>query len=138
MHIISAFARDDNILFRRFIVRCGRRSVFFCRILSFIVDIVSQSVYNTGEEKDTLSLRDILLSVQYICIIGSFVESLLVVRRLKNSLHVYLLLSCISLLINSTGYLLESIRCITRMLPIQQMVCFPVFHTAMGSSIICL
>ncbi|MBO6113169.1 MAG: response regulator [Lachnospiraceae bacterium] len=57
----------------------------------------------------SLNLRSILLVIQYICIIGSFIESLIIVRRLKTNLNVYLFLSCIALLINETGYLLELI-----------------------------
>jgi len=54
-----------------------------------------------------MSLREILLAIQYMCIIGVFVESVVIVKRWKNYLHLYLLLSCIAALLNYVGYLLE-------------------------------
>mgnify|MGYP003297503762 CR=1 FL=1 len=54
-----------------------------------------------------MNLREILLAIQYMCIIGVFAESVVIVKRWKNSLHLYLLLSCIVALLNYVGYLLE-------------------------------
>ncbi|MCR4895452.1 MAG: histidine kinase, partial [Lachnospiraceae bacterium] len=54
-----------------------------------------------------MTLRSILLGIQYICIVGMFLETWIIFRRLKNDLHAYLLMSCISALINNIGYLLE-------------------------------
>ncbi len=54
-----------------------------------------------------MNLREILLAIQYMCIIGFFVESVVIVKRWKNFLHLYLLLSCIAALLNEVGYLLE-------------------------------
>ncbi|MCR5788492.1 MAG: response regulator [Lachnospiraceae bacterium] len=51
-----------------------------------------------------MSLKDVLLIIQNITICGLFVESLIVIRRWKNTLHLYLLLSCIALLVDSIGY----------------------------------
>ncbi len=50
-------------------------------------------------------MRSILLAIQYMTIIGLFVETVLILRRRKESLHVYLFLSCIALLVNNLGYL---------------------------------
>ncbi|MBE6913796.1 MAG: response regulator [Ruminococcaceae bacterium] len=54
-----------------------------------------------------MSLRDIVLAMQCICIIGVFAESVVIVKRWKNELHLYLLLSSIALLLNEIGTLLE-------------------------------
>ena len=56
-----------------------------------------------------MNLRAILLAIQCMCIIGIFVESVVIVKRWKNSLHSYLLLSCIAAFLNEVGYLLELI-----------------------------
>ncbi len=52
-------------------------------------------------------MREILLTLQYICIIGLFVESLIIFRRLRNSLHLFLLISCICAFATNLGYLME-------------------------------
>lgn len=54
-----------------------------------------------------MTMRDILLTIQYICILGLFVESVIVFRRWKKPLHAYLFISCMATLINSIGYLLQ-------------------------------
>ena len=56
-----------------------------------------------------MNLRAILLAIQCMCIIGIFAESVVIVKRWKNSLHSYLLLSCIAAFLNEVGYLLELI-----------------------------
>ena len=56
-----------------------------------------------------MNLRAILLAIQCMCIIGIFAESVVIVKRWKNSLHLYLLLSCIAAFLNEVGYLLELI-----------------------------
>ncbi len=52
-------------------------------------------------------MRDILLGVQYLIIIGVFIESVIVFGKWKNSLQRYLFLNCIAVLINDIGYLFE-------------------------------
>ncbi|MCR4925966.1 MAG: response regulator [Clostridiales bacterium] len=52
-------------------------------------------------------MYNLLLIIQYITIVGLFAETCIVFRRRKNPLHNYLLFSCISILINSVGYLLQ-------------------------------
>ncbi|MBE5852170.1 MAG: response regulator [Lachnospiraceae bacterium] len=54
-----------------------------------------------------MSLREILLAIQCVCIMGVFTESVIIVKKWKNELHLYLLLSSIALLINEIGTLLE-------------------------------
>ncbi len=54
-----------------------------------------------------MNLRGILLTVQYISIIGLFIESWIVFRRWRNVLHGYLFFSCLVILVNNVGYLLE-------------------------------
>ena len=54
-----------------------------------------------------MSLRIILLSIQYISIAALFIESILVFRRWKNRIHGYLFISCIAALVNNVGYLFE-------------------------------
>ncbi len=56
-----------------------------------------------------MTLKSILIIVQCVCIVGIFMEILLILRKMKNSLHLYLLLSFIALLTNEIGYLLELI-----------------------------
>ncbi len=48
-----------------------------------------------------------LLTIQYVSILGLFVESWLVLRKWKNTLHTYLFFSCVTALINNLGNLLE-------------------------------
>ena len=54
-----------------------------------------------------MSLHNILLIVQVEIILGLFIESWIIFKKLKNPLHIYLLLSCICSLTNNVGYLLE-------------------------------
>ncbi len=54
-----------------------------------------------------MSLHNILLIVQVEIIAGLFIESWIIFKKLKNPLHIYLLLSCICSLTNNVGYLLE-------------------------------
>lgn len=52
-------------------------------------------------------MRSVLLAVQYASIIGLFIESWIIFRRLNNSLLAYLFLSCLAILINNLGYLFQ-------------------------------
>ena len=52
-------------------------------------------------------MKEALLTVQYISIIAVFIESWIVIRNWKRPIHSYLFLSCVVLLINDLGYLLE-------------------------------
>ncbi len=52
-------------------------------------------------------MREFLLTIQYICIWGFFLESWIVFHTLKKPIHSYLMLSCIAALLNNIGYLLE-------------------------------
>ncbi|MCR5318205.1 MAG: diguanylate cyclase [Treponema sp.] len=52
-------------------------------------------------------MRDVLLSIQYTSIIGLFIESWVIFRRLKNSPLRYLFLSCIAILLNNVAYLFQ-------------------------------
>lgn len=54
-----------------------------------------------------MKMREILLTIQYISILGLFVESWIILRHWRNSLHTYLFLSCIATLLNNLGYLFE-------------------------------
>ncbi len=54
-----------------------------------------------------MNLQTFLLGIQYMCIIGVFAESVVIVKRWKNNLHLYLFLSCIAAFLNEVGYLLE-------------------------------
>lgn len=53
------------------------------------------------------TMHDILLYIQYINIIIIFIESCLVFRNWKSSLHGWLFLGCIAMLLNAVGYLAE-------------------------------
>ena len=52
-------------------------------------------------------LYNALLIIQYVCIFGLFVESWIIIRKWKNKIHTFLLLSCLAALVNNLGYLLE-------------------------------
>lgn len=52
-------------------------------------------------------MRNVLLAVQYASIVGLFIESWIIFRRLKNSLLHYLFLSCLAILVNNIGYLCQ-------------------------------
>ena len=52
-------------------------------------------------------MHKVLLAVQYITIFVLFIESWIVFRKMKSSLHAYLFFSCIAALVNNIGYLLE-------------------------------
>lgn len=52
-------------------------------------------------------MRSVLLAVQYASIIGLFIESLVIFRRLKSSPLSYLFLSCLAILLNNIGYLFQ-------------------------------
>lgn len=54
-----------------------------------------------------MSLRDILQIIQCISITGLFIESWVVFRRWRNVLHACLFFSCVVILVNNVGYLLE-------------------------------
>ena len=54
-----------------------------------------------------IGLYNALLIIQYVCIFGLFIESWIVIRKWKNKIHTFLLLSFISALVNNLGYLLE-------------------------------
>ncbi len=52
-------------------------------------------------------MRDFLLAIQCISIVGLFTECWAIFQRMKSRLHYYLFLSCISALVINTGYILE-------------------------------
>ncbi|MBR5965429.1 MAG: diguanylate cyclase [Treponema sp.] len=52
-------------------------------------------------------MRNLLLSIQYASIIGLFLESWIIFRRLKNAPLSYLFLSCLAILVNNIGYLFQ-------------------------------
>ena len=52
-------------------------------------------------------MRDVLLSIQYASIVGLFIESWIIFKRLKNSPLPYLFLSCLAILANNIGYLFQ-------------------------------
>lgn len=52
-------------------------------------------------------MRSVFLSIQCLCIIGLFIESWVIFRRLKNSQLRYLFLSCIAILLNNLSYLFQ-------------------------------
>ena len=52
-------------------------------------------------------MRNLLLAIQYFCIVGLFVETWIVLRNLKKPVQRYLLISSVACLINSIGLLLE-------------------------------
>lgn len=49
----------------------------------------------------------ILTSILYVSVFGLFIECWVVFRHMKNSLHRYLFLSCLAILVNNLGYALE-------------------------------
>ncbi len=56
-----------------------------------------------------MTLRNVLLAMQYFCIFGLIFESWIVFKKLKGQIHLYLLFSCVTALISNLGYLLELI-----------------------------
>lgn len=52
-------------------------------------------------------VRSLLLSIQYASIVGLFVESWIIFRRLKHAPLSYLFLSCLAILVNNIGYLFQ-------------------------------
>ncbi|MBR4543183.1 MAG: response regulator [Lachnospiraceae bacterium] len=54
-----------------------------------------------------IGLYNTLLIIQYVCIFGLFIESWVIIRKWKNNVHTFLLLSCLAALVNNLGYLLE-------------------------------
>lgn len=52
-------------------------------------------------------MREILLAVLILNIMAMLFESIVVVKNLKNKLHAYLLLNCITMIVNDTGYLMQ-------------------------------
>ncbi|MBR5095980.1 MAG: diguanylate cyclase [Treponema sp.] len=52
-------------------------------------------------------MRDLLLLIQYASIIGLFIESWIIFKRIKNSPLPYLFLSCLAILANNIGYLFQ-------------------------------
>lgn len=54
-----------------------------------------------------MNLHNTLLTIQYISIIGLFIESWIIFRKWKNNLHLYLLFNCLVSVVHSIGYLLE-------------------------------
>ena len=52
-------------------------------------------------------MKETLLAVQYISIAAVFIESWIVVRKWNKPAHTYLFMSCVAMLINNFGYLLE-------------------------------
>ncbi len=51
--------------------------------------------------------KQALLIIQYITIIGLFLEIVIVIRRCTSKLHIYLLLNCLATLVSNIGYLCE-------------------------------
>ena len=54
-----------------------------------------------------MNTHDVLLIIQYITISVLFIEIWIVFSGWKNSIHSYLLFTCISSFISNLGYLLE-------------------------------
>lgn len=52
-------------------------------------------------------MREILLAVLIISILAMLFESIVVFKNLKNKLHAYLFLNCITMIVNDTGYLMQ-------------------------------
>ncbi|WP_167562756.1 hypothetical protein WAA20_16340 [Butyrivibrio fibrisolvens] len=52
-------------------------------------------------------MREFLLTAIILSIFAMLFEGIIVFRNLKNKLHAYLFLNCITMLVNNTGYLLE-------------------------------
>ena len=52
-------------------------------------------------------MYQVILTIQYICIIGLFIEGWVVFTKWSGKLHSYLFFSCIANLVNSIGYLVE-------------------------------
>ncbi len=51
--------------------------------------------------------REVLLAIQYISILGVFLESCVVFQKMRTALHSYLFFSCVAALAANIGYLLE-------------------------------
>ena len=54
-----------------------------------------------------MGIRELLLTIQYLCIFTLFVMAFIVFRSWKTKLHGYLLLSTLACLVNNIGYLFE-------------------------------
>ncbi len=54
-----------------------------------------------------MSMRTLLLSIQCLSVLVLFIESWMVINNWKNKLHTFLLFSCVAMLINNLGYLLQ-------------------------------
>ena len=54
-----------------------------------------------------MTMREFLLGAIILSIFAMLFEGFIVFRKLKNKLHAYLFLNCITMLISNTGYLLE-------------------------------
>ncbi|MCR4807106.1 MAG: response regulator [Lachnospiraceae bacterium] len=54
-----------------------------------------------------MSVRDIFLLIQYISLFGLFIETVIVFKRWRKSLHAYLFLSCLATFMSSLGYILQ-------------------------------
>ena len=54
-----------------------------------------------------MSMRTFLLSIQCLSVLVLFIESWMVINNWKNKLHTFLLFSCVAMLINNLGYLLQ-------------------------------
>ncbi len=54
-----------------------------------------------------MTMREFLLAAIILSIFAIFFEGFIVFRNLKNKLHAYLFLNCVTMLINNTGYLLK-------------------------------
>ncbi len=54
-----------------------------------------------------MTMREFLLAAIILSIFAMLFEGIIVFRKLKNKLHAYLFLNCITMLISNTGYLLE-------------------------------
>ena len=58
----------------------------------------------TGQEK---TMYDLIIAIQYISILGLFIESWIIFRKWNSKLHAYLLFGSVANLINNIGYLFE-------------------------------
>lgn len=54
-----------------------------------------------------MTMREFLLAAIILSILAMLFEGFIVFRNLKNKLHAYLFLNCVTMLINNTGYLLK-------------------------------
>ena len=56
-----------------------------------------------------MGIRELLLTIQYLCIFALFIMAFIVFRSWKARVHGYLLLSTLACLVNNIGYLFVEI-----------------------------